>query len=94
MDKNDPKEISRVVYSLEFERFLTRCKKKNNDLFQKAQYQIEKIIREPHIGKPLHYAMKNRRRVHTGSYVLVYEFHDNELRFLDCDHHDKVYKKF
>jgi len=75
------------------ERVLRRCKSEDYGLFAGVQRQIEKIIREPQIGKPLRYALKNRRRVHVGSFVLVYEFSGNELRFLDFDHHDKIYKK-
>jgi len=86
--------VKSIVYSRAFERFITHSKKSNKDLFQKIVYQVEKIVREPSFGKPLRYTLKNRRRVHIESYVLVYELVDNELRFLDCDHHDKIYKKF
>lgn len=85
--------IKKIVYSDRMERALRHCKKKDRVLFAEIQKQIEKILREPQIGKPLRYTLKNRRRVHVGSFVLVYEFHKNELRFLDFDHHDKIYKK-
>jgi len=88
------KEILKIVYSLEFERFILRCKKKDNNFFRQVVSQMDKIIREPNIGKPLRYSLKNLRRLHVGSYVLVYEFHNDELRFIDCDHHDKVYKRY
>ncbi|MBI4068109.1 type II toxin-antitoxin system RelE/ParE family toxin [Candidatus Kaiserbacteria bacterium] len=86
------KDIARIVYSVEFERALKRYKKDKN-LFKQIEFQIEKVLREPDFGKPLRHALKNRRRLHVGSFVLVYEFHGNELRFLDLDHHDRVYKK-
>ena len=62
-------------------------------MFGEITSQIEKIIRAPEIGKPPRYALKSRRRVHVGSFVLICEFHDEELRFLDVDHHDRIYKK-
>ncbi|MBI2624407.1 type II toxin-antitoxin system RelE/ParE family toxin [Candidatus Parcubacteria bacterium] len=86
------KEVLRIVYASEFERLLARCKKKDQKLYRQIGRQIMKILREPNIGKPLRYSLKNRRRVHVGSFVLVYEFHAGELRFLDFAHHDKIYQ--
>ncbi len=87
------KSITKVVYSREFERALIRYKRDKN-FFERLTQQMEKILREPNVGKPLRYTLKNRRRMHVGSFVLVYEFHNSELRFLDFDHHDKIYKKY
>lgn len=83
----------RIIYADKFERALRYWKKKDGRMLQSIISQIEKIIREPEIGKPLRHALKSRRRLHVGSFVLVYEFHNDELRFLDFDHHDKIYKK-
>ena len=96
MKKDDAKSstaIKRIVYSDRMARALAIYKRKDQRLFKDIENRIEKIIREPTIGKPLRYTLKNRRRVHVGSFLLVYEFHNNELRFLDFDHHDKIYKK-
>ena len=96
MKKNDAKSstaIKRIVYSDRMARALTIYKRKDQRLFQDIENRIEKIIREPTVGKPLRYTLKNRRRVHVGSFVLVYEFYEGELRFIDFDHHDKIYKK-
>lgn len=93
MEKFRPAKVEKIVYALHFERMLKKCKKKDHSLFTQLSYEMEKIINDPTVGKPLRYAMKNRRRVHVGSFVLVYEFHNDELRFLDFDHHDHIYKK-
>ena len=85
-------EIRRIVYSERFERVLLKLAKKDRPLFSETQTQITKILRDPTVGKPLRHALKNRRRLHVGSFVLVYEFHSGELRFIDFDHHDKIYK--
>ena len=87
------KDISRIIYSQEIERALIIWKKKDKAVFEQIESAIGKILHEPLVGKPLRYAMKNRRRVHIGSFVLVYEFHNRDLCFLDFDHHDHVYKK-
>lgn len=86
--------ILAVSYSDQFNRALTAWKKKDNSFFMRFVEQTEKIIQNPLLGKPLRYSYKNNRRVHVGSFVLVYEFQNNELRFLDFDHHDKIYKKY
>ncbi len=82
-------DIARVVYSDQIQRALKRHKR-DGTLFTKIERQIEKILREPSFGKPLRYSLKNRRRVHVGPFVIIYELHNGELRFLDCDHHDKI----
>ena len=88
------KEIVRITYSTDFEKALKQLIKQDRKTFEQLENQIEKILREPQICKPLRYTLKNRRRLHVGSFVLVYEFHRNELRFIDFDHHDKIYKKY
>ena len=93
MAENIHRDIVRIVYSPEIELALKKFKKKDSVIFDRVENQIIKILREPNVGKPLRYTLKNRRRVHVGSFVLVYEFHNGELRFLDFDHHDKIYKK-
>lgn len=93
-DNHSGKSILKIVYSVEFEDVLKQCKKKNKILFARIEKQIMKIIREPMIGKPLRHSLKNRRRIHIGSFVLIYEFYGGELRFIDLDHHDNIYKKY
>lgn len=87
-------EVKRVTNSQKFEKVITKLKKKNLTFFNQLVSQMEKAVRMPNIGKPLRYTLKNRRRLHVGSFVLVYEFYNGELRFMDFDHHDKIYKKY
>lgn len=87
------KDIKQIVYALDFGRALRRFREDKN-FIRRIESQVDKILREPAMGKPLRYTLKNRRRIHVGSFVLVYEFYNGELRFLDFDHHDKIYKKW
>lgn len=93
MDGGFSRGVKKVVYSSEVEQSLKRWKKRDNNYFRQIEQQIFKVIRAPELGKPLRHSLKNRRRVHVGSFVLVYEFYNEELRFLDFDHHDRIYKK-
>lgn len=86
-------KVRKITNSQRFERTIIKLKKQDAALFNQLVSKMEKIVNAPHIGKPLRYALKNQRRIHVGSFVLVYEFNDSELRFLDFDHHDRVYKK-
>lgn len=83
-----------LVSEPQIERMLKSLKKKNPDLFRAVESRIIKILYNPALGKPLRNVLRNRRRVHIeGSFVLVYEIVGTEVRLLDFDHHDKVYKK-
>lgn len=83
-----------IVISPEFEKILKSLKRKNADLFEKLEKQLLKIAKEPILGKPLRNVLRNYRRMHIDPFVLIYEIKDNEIRLLDFDHHDKIYKKF
>lgn len=87
-------EVKKITNSQKFEKVITKLKKKNLTFFNQLVNQMEKAVRIPNIGKPLRYTLKNRRRLHVGSFVLIYEFYNGELRFIDFDHHDKIYKKY
>ena len=78
----------------EFESILIKLKKNKPDILRQLQKQITKILSEPILGKPLRNALRNYRRMHAGSYVLIYEISLQEVRLLDFDHHDKIYKKY
>ncbi len=69
-------------------------KRRKPSLFKSLGKQIGKVIREPTLGKPLRNVLRNYRRVHVDSYVLIYEIHLNEIRLLDFGHHDKIYKRY
>ena len=82
-----------IVISPEFGRILKSLKKKKPSVFRNIEKQILKILREPTLGKPLRNVLRNYRRVHMGSFVLIYEIYNNEIRLIDFDHHDRIYKK-
>lgn len=89
---NQPVEYKPVI-SLKLGKILKKQKRKNPQIVLEIEQQMDKILNFPEIGKPLRHGMKHQRRVHIGSFVLVYEIVGNEIRFLDFDHHDKIYKR-
>ncbi len=81
------------VFSIEFKKVLKKMAKKDKPGLKKVEHQVYKIISNPFIGKPLRNVMKNYRRTHIDSFVLVYKIENEEIIFVDYDHHDRVYKK-
>ena len=88
-------ESSKYILAVppEFERILKSLRKKRS-LLKQLDARVGKILMEPKLGKPLRNVLRNYRRVHINSYVLIYEIYHNEVRLLDFDHHDRVYKKY
>ncbi len=82
-----------IVLGPRLEEILKRLKSKDNVLLARLEKQIDKIAREPILGKPLRNVLRNYRRVQVDSFVLIYEIHGAEIRLLDFDHHDRIYKE-
>ncbi len=84
-------------YSKELERKLKKLSKKNKKLYERAMKKIEELINSNSVEhyKNFKYGMKDSKRVHVGSFVLVFQFDKdkNEIKFDDFDHHDRMYKK-
>lgn len=77
-------------------RILGRLYKKDRTRYEILMKKIEEIGLNPHHYKPLSHDMTGVRRVHIfGSFVLVFEIDEKKglVRFLDLDHHDKIYRK-
>jgi len=69
----------------------TISKIKDASVKEKAKKQINKIIKQPIIGKPMKYARKGTRELYIGPYRLAYAYiiDKNKLVFLDLYHKDK-----
>lgn len=91
---DNEKKIYTLVIDSACKSVFGKVKNKKPSLFENLQKQIIKIVKEPNLGKPLRNVLKNRRRIQVGSFVLIYEIIGDEVRLLDFDHHDRVYKKY
>jgi len=75
-------------------------KKKLSKLFRKDRHTYETVLKkiEEIIAsdkdhyKNLRYDLKNLKRVHIGHFVLVFEYEQSKISFIDFEHHDKVYE--
>ena len=72
--------------------FLKVIKKiKDSTTKEKVKKQIEKIIEDPEIGKPMRYDRKGTRELYVAPYRLAYAYlpSENKIIFLDIYHKDE-----
>ena len=85
----------RIVTEPRFDRIVRKLKRKDKTLFTELDRGVEKVLKNPELGKPLRYSLRNLRRIHVeGSFVLLYDVHACTVRLIDFDHHDKIYEKY
>jgi len=76
---------------------LVKLSKKDNSLYISVMKKIEEVVNSADIEhyKNLRYDMKDSKRVHMGSFVLIFSYDEAKdfISFEDFDHHDKIYKR-
>ena len=65
----------KVDYDDNFKRIFSKIK--DNPLRIKIEKQIEKIIQNPEIGKPMKYNRKGTREVYVNPFILSYSYLKN-----------------
>lgn len=74
------------------EDFLKKISKiKHEAIKEQIKKQVEKIIENPEIGKPMRYSRKGTRELYVKPYRLAYAYFPNEekLIFIDLYHKDE-----
>jgi mRNA-degrading endonuclease RelE of RelBE toxin-antitoxin system len=76
------------------QRILKKLAKKDPIAHEALENKILEIIENPGRYKPLGNVMAGKRRVHLGSFVLVFSIDEarQAVVFEDYDHHDRVYR--
>lgn len=72
--------------------FARDVKSLDNSLRKRLDKQIDKIIENPDIGKPLRYDMKGERTVYVKPYRLIYRVDGDTLVLLQFSHRKDVYR--
>ncbi|HIH30458.1 TPA: type II toxin-antitoxin system mRNA interferase toxin, RelE/StbE family [Candidatus Micrarchaeota archaeon] len=77
-----------------FKQKAKKLKKKDKPRFERLMKKINEILEEPNHYEPLSNKMSGVRRAHLDPFVLTFSVDENRrvVRFLDFDHHDKIYK--
>ncbi len=78
------------------QKVLKKISKKDKKLYESVLKKIQEILNSVNVEhyKNLKYTLKNKKRVHVGSFVLIFKFikNENKIIFIDFEHHDKVYQ--
>lgn len=84
-----------IINSPKIDLIFKKLSKKNPKQLEKITKKLEEIVKNPHRFKPLSNIMKGLRRVHFGSYVLVFSIDEKNKTVIleDYDHHDEIYRK-
>jgi YafQ family addiction module toxin component len=86
------------LYSLEVvetvDKIFKKLEKKDRAQFDSIVKNVNEILGNPQQFKPLKSPMQHMRRVHVGSFVLVYDIDDARkvVMLRRYEHHDRVYK--
>ena len=76
------------------DRIFKKLRKKDSMQFEAVSKKVKEILENPQQFKSLKSPMRHMRRVHIGSFVLVYDV-DEERKVVTIrryEHHDSVYK--
>jgi len=78
-----------IDYKKGFLKVISKIKDEPNKT--KIKKQIEKILENPEIGKPMMYGRKGTREVYVAPYRLAYSYNpsENKIVFLDIYHKDE-----
>ena len=83
--------------SKSFDRILDKLQKKNKQLYENLLKKMNEIldISDVEHYKNLRYSLKDFKRAHIGSFVIIFKYdkQNNIILFTDFDHHDNIYKK-
>ena len=86
------------MYNLELresvDRIFKKLAKKDKISFEYINKKTQEIRENPYHFKPLKVPMQNYRRVHIGSFVLVYSINETSKTIIieRYKHHDEIYK--
>jgi YafQ family addiction module toxin component len=87
------------MYTLEtrknVDRIFKKLAKKDSAHLEAIAEKLREILEDPYAFKPMHFPLQGYRRVHFGSYVLLYSIDEQRKTVVleDYDHHDRIYKK-
>ncbi len=77
-----------ILYTNKFEK---EIKKLDSSIKSKVIKQIEKIIQNPKIGKPLRYDLRGEKTIYVKPYRIIYSFNQKSIIFLRVEHRKFVY---
>jgi mRNA-degrading endonuclease RelE of RelBE toxin-antitoxin system len=87
----------RIIFSDDLSKTLAILKRKDKPLFQMVEKKISQIASLDSVSiqhfKNLRSPLSDYKRVHLGSYVLLFRVQANDIIFDAFEHHDKIYQR-
>jgi len=80
-----------IEFSASFEKSMKKVKKKDPVLFDQIQKKLIDLVQNPDRYKPLRNILAGYRRIHFGSFVLIFKIEGDVVRIISLDHHDSSY---
>ncbi|HLC74481.1 MAG TPA: type II toxin-antitoxin system mRNA interferase toxin, RelE/StbE family [Candidatus Nanoarchaeia archaeon] len=80
-----------IDFSDEFKKSIDKLKKRDKVLFERIHKKLIELLENPEQYKPLKNVLAGFRRIHFGSFVLIYTIEENVVRIISLDHHDNAY---
>jgi YafQ family addiction module toxin component len=77
------------------DRTFKKLAKKDSKQMETIAKKIEEIAEDPHAYNSLRFPLAGLRRVHIGSYVLLFSIDESRKTIVleDYEHHDNVYRR-
>lgn len=77
------------------DKIFKKLAKKNANQMLIINKKLQEILLHPHAYKPMHFPLAGMRRVHFGSFVLLFSIDEQRQTVVieDYEHHDKVYRE-
>ncbi len=86
------------MYAIEIREHLDRAfrklARKDSRQMEAVAKNVQEIAEDPHACKPLRFPLAGLRRVHIGSYVLLFSIDEARKTIVleDYEHHDRAYR--
>ncbi len=76
------------------ERIFKKLRKKDSTQFEAVSKKVNEILENPQQLKPLKNPMQHMRRVHVGTFVLIFDINEERkvVTIRRYEHHNNVYK--
>ena len=78
----------------QLDKVFRKLAKKDSEQMEAVTKKIQEIAEGPHAYKPLRFPLAGLRRVHLGSYVLLFSIDEARKTIVleDYEHHDRAYR--
>ena len=80
-----------IIYSDSFIKSMKKLSKKDPKMTERIIKKLDEIIDNPNKFKPLRDVLAGFRRIHFGSFVLIFTIQKDTGILVSLDHHDKAY---